>query len=122
MRRSGTGTAPPSRMLRWAAGWERKTPSRRSALPARREIDIEEVKKWARAGATQEEIASRLKITKRTLTTRLQEVKYRHEFACATAELKISLRSKQVALALAGNVTMLIWLGKNLLGQTDKWD
>ncbi|MGH8281836.1 MAG: hypothetical protein ACRERZ_06555, partial [Gammaproteobacteria bacterium] len=33
---------------------------------------------------------------------------------------RASLRRKQYELASAGNVTMLIWLGKNLLGQSDK--
>ncbi len=34
------------------------------------------------------------------------------------------LRSKQYDLAMAGNVTMLIWLGKQYLGQSEKisWD
>ncbi|MGA2265321.1 MAG: hypothetical protein ABSH10_02695 [Phycisphaerae bacterium] len=31
-----------------------------------------------------------------------------------------SLRIKQFQLAMGGNVTMLIWLGKQLLGQSDK--
>ena len=31
--------------------------------------------------------------------------------------MKIALRRKQIDLAMAGNVTMLIWLGKHLLGQ-----
>ena len=31
-----------------------------------------------------------------------------------------SIRSKQVELALNGNPTMLIWLGKQRLGQSDK--
>jgi hypothetical protein len=35
---------------------------------------------------------------------------------------KISLRRKQYSIAQEGNVTMLIWLGKNWLGQTDKLD
>lgn len=33
---------------------------------------------------------------------------------------KISLRRKQFEVAMAGNSTMLIFLGKNMLGQTDK--
>lgn len=33
---------------------------------------------------------------------------------------KASLRRKQFEIALAGNVTMLIFLGKNHLGQSDK--
>lgn len=34
----------------------------------------------------------------------------------------VSLRRKQIDVALAGNPTMLIWLGKQLLGQRDKQD
>lgn len=33
---------------------------------------------------------------------------------------KISLRRKQMEIALKGNVGMLIWLGKQYLGQNDK--
>lgn len=33
---------------------------------------------------------------------------------------KVSLRRAQYRLALAGNVTMLIWLGKQMLGQAEK--
>lgn len=33
---------------------------------------------------------------------------------------KISLRRKQLQTALAGNPALLIWLGKNLLKQSDK--
>lgn len=35
-------------------------------------------------------------------------------------ELRMSLRRRQVMVAEKGNVTMLIWLGKQLLGQKDK--
>ena len=33
---------------------------------------------------------------------------------------KMSLRRKQYTTAMDGNPTMLVWLGKNWLGQTDK--
>lgn len=83
-------------------------------------IDKAELEKWARAGAQQEEIAARLGISVPTLGRRLQEKQYRDCMVRCQAELKISLRTKQVQLALAGNVTMLIWLGKQMLGQKDK--
>lgn len=35
---------------------------------------------------------------------------------------KISLRRKQFEVAMSGNPTMLIWLGRNYLNQTDKID
>jgi hypothetical protein len=34
--------------------------------------------------------------------------------------MKISIRRQQLKLAEAGNATMLIWLGKQVLGQRDK--
>lgn len=34
--------------------------------------------------------------------------------------MRIRLRQKQYDVAMKGNVTMLIWLGKQMLGQTDK--
>lgn len=34
--------------------------------------------------------------------------------------MRINLRKKQYDIAMAGNVSMLIWLGKNELGQSDK--
>lgn len=36
------------------------------------------------------------------------------------ADGKMSLRRKQFEVALSGNTSMLIWLGKNILGQTDQ--
>lgn len=38
------------------------------------------------------------------------------------SEIRLKLRQKQIQVALNGNVTMLIFLGKNLLGQSDKQD
>ena len=35
-------------------------------------------------------------------------------------EEKIALREKQIEMAMQGNVQMLIWLGKQYLGQLDK--
>ena len=36
-----------------------------------------------------------------------------------TVEEKLALRKKQWDMAMAGDVKMLIWLGKQVLGQTD---
>src|ERR1017187_365547 len=41
------------------------------------------------------------------------------EMALGREDLKTRLRKKQLEVAMAGNVTMLIWLGKNILKQTD---
>jgi hypothetical protein len=56
-------------------------------------------------------------------------LQYRHlnrrfaaEIAKGRAEGRTSLRRKQWELAMGGNATMLIFLGKNMLGQTDRTD
>lgn len=73
--------------------------------------------------ATAEEIAGFLGVSVDTLERRIRE-----DYDCTFAEYfkehssrgKISLRRHQFQLAEAGNATMLIWLGKQYLGQTDK--
>ena len=37
-------------------------------------------------------------------------------------KMRVNLRKKQYDVAMAGNVSMLIWLGKNELNQSDKQD
>jgi hypothetical protein len=44
---------------------------------------------------------------------------FKHELTKGRENLKQSLRQAQIKLALGGNATMLIWLGKNILGQSD---
>ena len=43
-------------------------------------------------------------------------------FERGTAAFDLSIRRKQAEVAMAGNVTMLIWLGKQRLGQRDRFD
>jgi hypothetical protein len=85
-------------------------------------LDLEELKRIARTGATHVEMAARLGMSEDTLQRRLQDPEVRALVDEAQAEVKISLRAKQVQLALAGDRTMLIWLGKQWLGQKDRLD
>ena len=48
--------------------------------------------------------------------------KYENFITKGKGNLKQRLKRKQIDVALAGNVSMLIWLGKNYLGQADKLD
>ena len=84
------------------------------------DVDIRKLRKWARAGCTLRELAQKLGITLSTLQERLERPEYKGAYERAQGEMIISLRSKQVAMALGGNVTMLIWLGKQYLGQRDQ--
>jgi len=82
-----------------------------------RKLDInpEQVQKLSAIGCTDKEISDIVGCSHDTLTRRFKE-----ELIAGRATGKASLRRKQWEVALSGNVTMLIWLGKQQLGQTDK--
>jgi len=112
--------------------------------PNPKPISPDEIRKWAGTGATWDEIASRLDISPRQLRRRRREnEELDRAFKRGHDGLRISLRAEQVAMARAprkkrtyhqkdgtkveelgdypaGKSTMLVWLGKNLLGQTDR--
>lgn len=68
----------------------------------------------ASVGCTWEEMETLTGLSRPTLENR-----YLHVIEKGRAELRQSLRHKQVQLAKAGDKTMLIWLGKQLLGQSE---
>ena len=47
-------------------------------------------------------------------------MKFAEYFEQKRGKGKIALRRKQYDVAMSGNVTMLLWLGKQYLGQSDK--
>lgn len=79
-----------------------------------RVVPPDEVYKLAEIGCTDREIAEWFMIKEDTL---------RYNFADyltkGRAGMKRRLRAVQLSTALSGNATLLIWLGKNLLGQSD---
>lgn len=81
----------------------------------RKEVDAEMLFRLASVGLTTAEIAAVLEVSPDTL-----ERNYKEDMAEGKEKCKASIRRKQFELAMAGNPTMLVWLGKNLLGQTDK--
>ena len=83
----------------------------------KKDIDPEQVERIAQTYATMEEIAYIVGCSVDTLERRFADVIKKER-----AAIKISLRRKQITEALAGNTTMLVWLGKVYLGQSDKQD
>ena len=83
----------------------------------KKEIDYELAGKLAAIQCTQEEIADILEISRQTL---LKDEKFLYTFRTKKEAGKSSLRRMQWKSAEGGNVTMLIWLGKQYLGQSDK--
>lgn len=89
--------------------------------PAPKELNLTTCTNAGLIGCTNDEIATLLGISRTTFYDRMT-----HEPAIGEAieagrnNGKSTLRRLQWALAKQGNVTMLIWLGKQLLGQKDK--
>lgn len=77
-------------------------------------VPPQEVEDLAAIGCNNKEIAAWFGIDDSTLA-----YNFKQELEKGRANLKQSLRRAQLKLALTGNAVMLIWLGKNILGQTD---
>lgn len=88
----------------------------------RKEVDLLKAQQLANLMCTGEEIAAVLEVDYDTLVSRIEEqgLTFSEWYKKAASEAKASLRRQQWLAAKDGNVTMLIWLGKNMLGQTDK--
>lgn len=85
-------------------------------------LDLDQLEKLAAIGATQHEVAYFLGVSPATIEARLKREDFRAAWDRGQANLKLSLRRQQVLQADKGNITMLIWLGKQLLGQRDNLD
>ena len=83
----------------------------------RKPINPRQVEKLAKLGCSQAEIGSVLGCSPDTLHRR-----FAGALKKGNAELDISLRKKQIDVALKGRnpTTMLIWLGKQRLGQRNE--
>ena len=82
---------------------------------ALKKINPEDVRKLSEKFWAKSEIAAFFDCHVDTITNRFQEV-----YLKGRENGKAKLRDLQLAQANKGNVTMLIWLGKQYLGQTDK--
>jgi hypothetical protein len=88
----------------------------------KRAFDLAEVDKLASLHCTDEEIAAWFGVSPKTIQRRKKNPLFAERLERGRAEGKISLRRAQFKKALEGNVTAQIWLGKQILGQRDRWD
>lgn len=89
------------------------------------DIDWKEFDKLCGLQCTLEEIAGWFDCSADTIERRVHEkygVTFAERFAKKRAGGKISLRRRQYEAAMSGNPTLLIWLGKQYLGQKDKFE
>lgn len=89
------------------------------------EVDRDEVEKLCHMQCTAIEIAGFFDMSVDTLDLRCKEWGFNNFtdfFKRYSQGGKISLRRSQFSVAEKGNVTMLIWLGKQYLGQKERFD
>ena len=87
------------------------------------EINWEQFDKLCGMQCSLIEIAGWFNCSIDTIENKVKEahsITFSEYFSQKRSQGKISLRRKQYESALGGNVTMLIWLGKQYLGQSDK--
>lgn len=87
------------------------------------EIDFEVLADLCELHCTRDEICNFLKVDDETLSARIKEQGYENFSTYYKKHLgggKVSLRRLQWRAANEGSIPMLIWLGKQVLGQKDK--
>lgn len=77
-------------------------------------IPPDEVEKLSRLWCSYQEMSEFFNVPVETL-----KYNFRDLIAKGRSETKQALRRAQIKLAIGGNATMLIWLGKNILGQQE---
>lgn len=85
----------------------------------KKELTPPELEKLVAMGCTDVEIAAWFSVNVRTIERKRKEPAYKDIFDNARAVTHVSLRRAQLQAALKGNTSLLIWLGKTMLGQKE---
>lgn len=83
----------------------------------KKQIDPEVLKKLCAIHCSWDEISDIMQVDRRTLERRFAQA-----IQEGRSQGKMSLRRKRYEVAMNGNVPMLIWLSKQILGETDKME
>jgi hypothetical protein len=89
----------------------------------RKEMDWNLLDSCCEILCTEEECAALQDMSVDTMFRRIKEEKgitFAEYYKQKSAAGKMSLRRKQFTAAMEGDKTLMVWLGKNWLGQTDK--
>lgn len=91
--------------------------------PPRTQLDLDQVEILAGIQCTDYEIALVLGVSEKTIQRRkADDAAFLSAYEKGRADGRVSLRKWQFEAAKGRSNTMLIWLGKQYLGQTDKAD
>lgn len=98
-------------------------PKNKGGRPKKR-IDFDQLKKLCGLFCTQQECASVLEVSVEVIDREIKEAGYAGGFTeyykIHSSTGKASLRRMQFKSAMGGNTSMLIWLGKQYLKQSDQ--
>lgn len=83
-------------------------------------IDMVELERLSAMQCTDEEISAWFKVSTRTIERRRKNRAFAEVMDRGKAKGRISVRRMQMKLLEQGNATMGVWLGKQILGQTDE--
>lgn len=90
----------------------------------KKEIDQTKFEELCELQCSEKEICETFGVTDKTLSAWCKRTYNTKNFSDTFSQKRKigfhKLRSKQYSIAMSGNTTMLIWLGRNWLGQTDK--
>lgn len=94
------------------------------AIDVKDKVTRNEVETLGKLAATYEEMANIFGVTVRTIENYMadHDGEFFRVYKSHYGEVNKSLRRAQIAAALKGNPTMLIWMGKQRLGQMDRPD
>lgn len=102
---------------------EKRKPKPKRKGPPRTKLPLDQVEKLAGIGCTDADIAYVCGVSPKTVQRRRKDdAAFLSAIEKGQAIGRTNLRTAQFKNALNGNATMQIWLGKQLLGQTDKTD
>ena len=81
------------------------------------EEELDEIRELAGEGNSVDDIANLIGVSPDTLRS---NENYSHAIELGVVDMKANLRHWQMQAAQSGNVTMLVWLGKVILGQREE--
>ena len=84
---------------------------------AKIKLDIDDIRELASEGNTVADIATLLGVSDSVIN---ENEEYKQAYDLGLCDMRASLRHSQFQSAKSGNTTMLVWLGKVILGQREE--
>ena len=86
-------------------------------MAKRERLDIDDIRELASEGNTVEDISTLLGVDSQVIN---DDDEYKRAYEMGLCDMRASLRHQQFQSAKSGNTTMLVWLGKVILGQREE--